>query len=311
MSNSTKVMISACVEQLQNGYRYVYGSFKPNNAKFIGWAANLILDNLVKGDAPYHNLEHTILVTLAGQRILTGKYILEGSVGISCHDWLNFIISLLCHDVGYVKGVCRQDQVDKNLYSTGIDKEMRTLRADATDASLAPYHIERGKLFVAENFSDHPLLDVKVIQRNIELTRFPVPPEEKYQDTRNFSGLARASDLIGQLSDPHYLQKIPGLFEELKEVGTNKILGYHHPQDLLSGLPNFYHNQVHPYILEALQYLDVTPEGRQMIKSLYANMQQTPQGRHHKLAKLYLGKDATLKRFKKNYKTQVVVGCSN
>jgi len=311
MFNSTKVMIRACVEQLQNGYRCVYGSRKPNNAQLIGWATKLILENLAKGDAPYHNIEHTILVALAGQKILTGKYILEGSVGISCDDWLNFIISLLCHDIGYIKGVCRQDRVDKNFYSTGIDQEMCTLPANATDASLTPYHVERGKLFVAETFSGHSLLDVEVIQHNIELTRFPVPSDKKYQDTRNCPGLARAADLIGQLSDPRYLQKIPGLFEEFKEIGTDKILGYHNPEDLLSGIPTFYHNQVHPYILEALKYLDATPEGRRIIKNLYANMQPVPQGRHRKLAKLYLGKDATLKRFKKNHKTQMAVGCSS
>ncbi|HBB33823.1 MAG TPA: metal-dependent phosphohydrolase, partial [Cyanobacteria bacterium UBA9273] len=55
-------------------------------------------------DALYHNVEHTILVTLVGQEILRGKHIRDG--GVSCEDWLHFIISLLCHDIGYVKGVC-------------------------------------------------------------------------------------------------------------------------------------------------------------------------------------------------------------
>jgi len=304
-------MIGACVEQLQIGYRSIYGSLKPNYAKLIGSATNLILENLAKGDAPYHNIEHTILVTLAGQKILIGKHLLEGGVGVYSEDWLHFIISLLCHDIGYVKGVCRQDRVDQSLYTTAINNQMLTLAPDSTDASLAPYHVDRGKLFVEENFSGHPLIDIEVIKRNIELTRFPVPSNEEYQDTRNYPGLARAADLIGQLSDPCYLQKTTGLFEEFAEVGANKILGYHHPQDLLAGLPNFYRYQVHPYIQEALQYLEVTPEGRQILVNLYTNVQQGVQGRHKKRAKKSIAKDSIPQPFKKlERQTKVAVACS-
>jgi hypothetical protein len=311
MFNSTKVMISACVEQLQTGYQCMYGGTKPNYAKLIGWAANLILENLAKGNAPYHNIEHTVLVTLAGQEILIGKHISEGGVGVYCEDWLHFIISLLCHDIGYVKGVCRQDQVNKSLYATGIDNGMLTLPADSTDASLAPYHVDRGKLFVEEHFSGNSLIDVEAIKRNIELTRFPVPPNEEYQCTRDYPGLARAADLIGQLSDPCYLQKITDLFEEFEEIGTNDLLGYHHPKDLLSGLPNFYRNQVHPYIPEAVQYLEVTPEGRQILANLYTNVQQTIQGRHQKSRKKYAGKDLTPQHLNNlEHETKVAVGCS-
>ena len=60
---------------------------------------------------------------------------------------------------------------------------------------------------MAENFGSHPLTDVETLQHNIELTRFPVPKDEKYQDTIDYPGLARAADLIGQLSDPNYLSK--------------------------------------------------------------------------------------------------------
>ena len=312
MFNSTKVMISACVEQLQNGYRSIYGTLQPNYAKLIDSVTNLILGNLARSDAPYHNLEHTVLVTLTGQEIFRGKHISEGGVGVYREDWLHFIISLLCHDIGYVKGVCSQDQVNQSLYNTGVDNVMLTLPPGSTDASLTPYHVDRGKLFVEENFSGHPLIDVAVIKRNIELTRFPVPSAQEYQDTRNYPGLARAADLLGQLSDPCYLQKIAGLFDEFEEIGTNKTLGYHHPQDLCSGLPNFYRNQVYPYIQEAMQYLQVTPKGREILANLYANLQQVSQEGHQKSTQHYVGKDSTPQGLKKiEHKTKVAVGCSS
>jgi hypothetical protein len=55
-----------------------------------------------------NNAEHTMMVTLVGQEILRGKHIREG--GVTPRDWLHFISSLLCHDIGYVRGVCLCDR---------------------------------------------------------------------------------------------------------------------------------------------------------------------------------------------------------
>ena len=50
----------------------------------------MALENIANSDALYHNVEHTILVTLVGQEILRGKHIREG--GIACEDWLHYLI---------------------------------------------------------------------------------------------------------------------------------------------------------------------------------------------------------------------------
>jgi hypothetical protein len=71
-----------------------------------------------------------------------------------------------------------------------------------------------------------------VIGGNIELTRFPVPAAEDHRDTRNFPGLVRAADLIGQLSDPAYLKKLVALFWEFEETGVNRLLGYRTSDDV-------------------------------------------------------------------------------
>ena len=78
--------------------------------------------------------------------------------------------------------------------------------------------------------------DTLVIERNIEHTRFPVPEDETHADTADYPGLVRAADLIGQLADVNYLRKIPALFAEFNEIGTNKKLGYRNPADL-RGVP--------------------------------------------------------------------------
>ncbi|MCQ3942149.1 MAG: hypothetical protein DPW22_02905, partial [Alphaproteobacteria bacterium] len=92
--------IDAFVRHLQAGYRRTYGGYKPEYAEIIGWAGGMALENIAGSDALYHNVEHTIYVTLVGQEILRGRHLREGKV--SCEDWLTFIVSLLCHDIGYV-----------------------------------------------------------------------------------------------------------------------------------------------------------------------------------------------------------------
>ena len=269
---ATKLLIDNLIQQLTQGYQRTYGGWQSSYAEIIAWAAGMALENIANGDALYHNVEHTIFVTLVGQEVLRGKHIKKG--GVTPEDWLHFHISLLCHDIGYIKGVCRVDKPTENLYATGVDEMMISLPIGSTDASLAPYHVDRGKLFVHERFVGHKLIDTEVLKDNIELTRFPVPANKDHQDTKNYPGLVRAADLIGQLSDPRYLQKIPALFYEFEEIGTNKALGYEHPGDLRKNYPVFYWQKVFPYLKTALQYLDLTQSGKQIMANLYANVFQ-------------------------------------
>lgn len=272
MFNPTKAIINVCIERLQSGYRQTYGSLKPNYTEIIAWAANMALENIANSDTLYHNVEHTILVTLVGQEVLQGKHRREGSV--SCEDWLNLIISWLCHDIGYIKGVCRTDRTIERMYATGLDDMMIHLPFGATDASLTPFHIDRGKLFIDERFGNHHVINAQMVKCNIELTRFPVPADEEHSDIVNYPGLVRAADLIGQLSDQRYLQKLPALFYEFQETGVTKTLGYNSPDDLRKNYPAFYWNVVFQYIQPALHYLELTLLGKQIIANLYANVFQ-------------------------------------
>ena len=266
--NATEILIDAFVARVKEGYQRTYGGWKPEYEDILGWASSMALENIANSDALYHNVEHTILVTLVGQEVVRGKHIRDG--GVSPEDWLHFIISLLCHDIGYVKGVCRDD--GGGFYATGEDGERVRLAPGASDAGLTPYHVDRAKLFVEERFGGHRLIDAEVIKRNIELTRFPVPSAEDHQETLSYAGMVRASDLIGQLSDPRYLNKISALFYEFEETGMNKHLNYRHPGDLRRNYPKFYWSGVYPYVKDALQYLRLTQQGKQIIANLYSNV---------------------------------------
>lgn len=287
-----KSMKQACVNQLHEKYIQMLGKplgyltansaqrFQPDYGALLSIFAAQALDKLSASTALYHNVEHTILVCLVGQEILHGKHQLEGNV--TCEDWLNFMVSLLCHDIGYVGGVCRQDDTARRRYVRGqvqipasqtSETAWVTLAPGTTDASLAPYHVERSKLFVQENFSHYQVLDLEAIQRNIGFTQFPVPDAPAYQVTDHYPGLTRAADLIGQLSDPSYLQKTVALFYEFEELGKNQELGYRTPEDMKLGFPKFYRTQVYSYIQPALTYLQATPLGQQIVDNLEANVE--------------------------------------
>ena len=270
MFNSTELLIEAFIQHLDNGYRRTYGGYKSDYADIISWVGAMALENIANSDALYHNVEHAICVTLVGQEILRGKHIRKG--GVSCEDWLHFIISLLCQDIGYVKGVCRQDQQTEGLYATGKDGRKIVLDPGATAASLEPYRVDRSKLFIDERFGNHKLINAEAIKQKIEETRFSVLDSNANENVVNYSSLVRGADLIGQLSNPQYLQKIGALFYELEESGATKVLGYRHPGDLLQSYSKFYWSRIYPHISESLGYLQLTQEGKQIVASLYANV---------------------------------------
>jgi len=268
MFNPTELLIDAFVERLQQAYWRTYTDLKPAYAGILGWAGRMALENIANSDALYHNVEHTIMVTLVGQEILKGKHLREG--GVTPYDWLHFVISLLCHDIGFVRGVCRDDHLD--TVTTGVNGQLITLPAGVTDAFLSPYHVDRGKLFIRERFGGHDMIDAEIIAINIERTRFPIPNDTDHQGTADYPGLVRAADLIGQLADPHYIRKLAALYYEFEETGMNAQLHYTSPADLRNDYPTFFWNVVHRYIKDGLRHLRITQAGKQWIANLYSHV---------------------------------------
>ncbi len=272
MLDLQELIIEHFVQELRDAYTQTYSLMDAELGNIIAWAGRLALENINNSDALYHNVEHTVLVTLVGQAILKGKHLCEG--GVSPLDWLHFILALLCHDIGYVRGICRRDSGDR--LATGIGDETVIVSRRGSDAALKPWHVDRSKLFVRERFGGKLLVDIGVdaerIASYIEMTRFPSPDAPFYKDTRGYGGLARAADFIGQLGDPRYVRKIPALYYEFEEIGHNTVTGYTCPDDMRRGYADFYWNVVSPLIQDALRYLRVTHEGKLWIANLHAHV---------------------------------------
>jgi hypothetical protein len=252
---------------LGNYMRRRFGSSQTHLIEMVPSIARIALECIGNSDALYHNVEHTMLVTLAGHDIMRGRAL---HTHMPAEDYAHVIIACLTHDIGYVRGVFKADDADGYVIEPSGRKI--TLPRGASDASLMAYHVDRSKMFVMERIEGIAQLDNQRIARAVEGTRFPhaVPSEE--QEEHEEAALLRAADLIGQLGDPHYIRKANALYYEFEEAGVNRQLGYSSPADLVDLYPQFYWNSVAPHVQTAIRYLNVTARGRQWIANLYSNV---------------------------------------
>jgi hypothetical protein len=237
--------------------------------KLLPFAAKLAMECIGNSDALYHDIEHTMLVTLVGHDILVGRSLQRTT---TAPDYANFILACLTHDIGYVRGIIQGDE--DGTYVADVSGRKITLPVGSSDAALAPYHVDRSKLYVIERLDPVEEVDAARIARAIEYTRFPYgPPNNEIDDLNEEEGLLlRAADLIGQLGDPNYIRKSNALFHEFEEIGLNKTLGYATPADIVYKFPQFYFTSVAPQIQLAIRYLNVTSRGRQWIANLHSNV---------------------------------------
>ena len=183
---------------LAKDFRQIFGSAQEDRAERLSSLARSTMECLGRTDALYHNLEHTLLVTLVGRDILRGRTLTER---IEAADYDHLIAACLLHDIGYVRGILKGDTKTHFV----IDESGRTvtLPRGASDAALTPYHVNRSKIFVHERLGKSPTLDADRLARAIEATRFP--PGHIDDDLE--PTLVQAADLIGQLGDPLLCKK--------------------------------------------------------------------------------------------------------
>jgi hypothetical protein len=267
--NPTTTVAAAFGDHLAATYLDYFSGRKREYAAYINGAARLTLERLGNSDALYHNAEHTMMVTLVGQQILRGRLLREA---VRPDDWLHYMLALLTHDIGYSRRLCDGDTAN----SVVIDADGNTVvpPRGASDAFLAPYHVDRGMIYVRQRFAGSDFVDEERIARAIDFTRFPVPADDYYTCTESEPALVRAADLIGQMADPFYHRKTTGLYYEFVETGMAEKLGYTSAADLGQKFPDFFWSQVQPLIGPALGYLEQTMEGKQWVANLYNHVFQ-------------------------------------
>ena len=74
-----------------------YESWEARLVAFVPSVARIALECIGKSDALYHNVEHTMLVTLAGHDILRGRAL---HAHMPPEDYAHLIVACVTHDIG-------------------------------------------------------------------------------------------------------------------------------------------------------------------------------------------------------------------
>jgi hypothetical protein len=172
-----------------------------------------------KCNITYHDLRHTEDCLLEMARLihgayLNGYYVTERSVNLG-------LISAIMHDTGYIQSV-------EDVSGTG--------------AKYTIIHVDRSIEFMREYLADkgYSFADFRFCQNCLKCTGLDVNLEDIHFDSLENELMGKilgTADLIGQMADPNYLEKLPFLFKEYQEGG---IPDYESEFDLLKKTPDFW-----------------------------------------------------------------------
>jgi hypothetical protein len=206
----------AVLEEIKTVIRMVYPDFDHDPFE----RAFDITVSLFRGNYPgyrecntdYHDLRHTTDVTLAMVRLIHGLY-LEGRTVSS--EMANLVlICAVMHDTGYIQ---RKDD------------------PEGTGGKYTAIHVKRSIEFVGSYFKQHgfPSGVHEVCARMITATDLSVGLGDIPFETAEEELLGKmlfAADLLGQMGDRMYLEKLLYLYKEFSEAG---VAEYKSEDDLL------------------------------------------------------------------------------
>lgn len=169
----------------------------------------------------YHNLEHTTMVTLAATRLIDGY--VKGGGKFDPENILMALLAALYHDSGLIQTV--QDR-------------------KGTGAKYTIGHEERSVAFMRKNLADKPFSDAQVedCAQLIKCTNLDLGIEDigfRTTEIETLGKIVGSADLLAQMADRHYLEKLVLLFKEFEEAG---IPQFDSEVELLSKTEGFYKN---------------------------------------------------------------------
>ena len=172
-----------------------------------------------KCNTEYHDLKHTTDALLAMTRFIHGAMVNEQV--FSQKDIDLGLIGALLHDTGYIQT---------------IDEDV------GTGAKFTLTHIGRSILFMEKYLSENGYSreDVECCRAILECTGLNVKISEINFGSSEIEMLGKmlgTADLLGQIADRTYLEKLPFLYHEFKE---GDVPDFESELDMLKKTPEFY-----------------------------------------------------------------------
>ncbi len=264
------------VAEVQREVHSIYASIFPSGdasfvPKIFQWANDCFTGNYRDYqaiDARYHDLEHTLQVTLCMARLLRGRHLANASPPLSQKMFELGLLAILLHDTGYLK---KRDDTE------------------GTGAKYTLIHVERSAEFAAEllrekNFAPAEIQSVQNMIRctglNVNLEAIPFQSDEE-----RMAGFALSTaDLLGQMAAKDYVEKLPVLYAEFAEAAqqtfgkTRPTSTFSSADDLVQKTPLFWEEYVQPKLKGNFQRLyeflnEPYPSGKNFyIDRIEANM---------------------------------------
>ena len=202
-------------------FTYHYSEESFNTIEHIYKIVSSLYDGSFPGyrgcNIEYHNFNHVNHVFLATARIVDGLNIYEGTFDET--KAVNLLAASLLHDIGYIQEV-------HDIEGTG--------------AKYTATHVYRGMDFTKKNFKTLNLLpeNIPAITSLIECTCISPDPIDNLSGEDLLCGaIIATADIIGQMSDRAYLEKLLFLYYEFVEA---RIGGYNTAFDILRKTHLFY-----------------------------------------------------------------------
>lgn len=166
----------------------------------------------------YHDIKHTTDTFIAMARILHGAQ--HDGIQLDKHDLLQGLAAALFHDTGYI-----QSSDD----------------GEGTGAKYTKVHVDRSIEFMTRYFKDKNILvdDCAACSVIVAFTRLEGSAKQHGADPQTIllGTMLGTADLIGQMGDRIYLEKLLFLFREFREGG---VPGYENEVDILKKTLDFY-----------------------------------------------------------------------
>lgn len=225
-------------ECVRREVEHVLFHFYPNEESLLFNQAFADVERLFSGDYPgyrasntkYHDFEHTCSVVLAAARLIYGALVKEHS--FDQRTALKGILSALFHDVGLI-------QTEDDTIGTG--------------AKYTVGHEERSIQFMREYLEGSLIQeDIEDIADCIRCTTLSMSPKKvafRTQEIRLMGYILGSADLIAQIADRYYLEKLIKLFEEFQEA---RLPGYSTAYELLTKTHTFYQDVARPRLNDEL-----------------------------------------------------------
>ena len=167
----------------------------------------------------YHNLEHTSSTALATARLIHGLHV-QGQV-FSPRIVQLCLIGALFHDTGLI-------QTEEEMEGTG--------------AQYTIGHEERSIAVMEKYLTDNGYSqeDIRNCSHVIKCTELFLPIEDipfETEEVRTMGKVLGTADLVAQMADRDYQEKLPLLFLEFQEAGME---GFETPLELFKNTEEFY-----------------------------------------------------------------------